>query len=166
VIHRRNPTPPEHILADAAVTDPPPNQRGHEPHRLAQVLSRAEYDVTRRVAAVLEQEGSTVEEWRAHWLLADQHSRTMSEVAEVALLPAASLTRLIDRMVADNLVYRRGDLRDRRRVLVRITRRGMDQYRRLLSHLERDNVFDGMGAELVQLTDLLNAMLDRLRASS
>jgi DNA-binding MarR family transcriptional regulator len=129
------------------------------------VLSRAEYDVTRRVAAVLEQEGSTVEQWRALSLLADQKSRTMSEIAEMARVPAASLTRLIDRMVADNLVYRRSDPRDRRRILVRITARGMAQYRRLLSHLERDDVFDGMGDELVQLTDLLNVMLDRLRAS-
>lgn len=143
------------------MSEPPAD---HEPHRVAQVLSRAEYEVTRRVAAVLEREGATVEQWRALSLLADGESRPMSEIAEVALLPAASLTRLVDRLVADNLVYRRGDPRDGRRVLVRITPRGAAHHRRLLARLEGDAVFAGLGAEIVQLTDLLGVVLDRLRA--
>ena len=42
----------------------------HEPHRLAQLLSRAEYALRRRVATVLDLEGCTVEQWRALTLLA------------------------------------------------------------------------------------------------
>jgi DNA-binding MarR family transcriptional regulator len=149
----------------ASVPDPPTNQGAHEPHRLAQLLSRAEYEVTRRIAAVLEQEDATVEQWRTLSLLADGESRAMSEIGEVALLPAPSLTRLVDRMVADNLVYRHGDPRDRRRVLVRITRRGAAHYRRLLAHLENDDVFSDIEDELVRLTDPLNVMLDRLHGT-
>jgi DNA-binding MarR family transcriptional regulator len=130
------------------------------------VLSRAEYEVTRRIAAVLEREGATIEEWRTLSLLADGESRTMSELAEVALLPPPSLTRLVDRMVADNLVYRRGDPHDGRRVLVRITPRGEAHYRRLLAQLEGDPVFAEIGDEIVQLTDLLGVVLERLRGVS
>ena len=42
----------------------------------------------------------------------------MTEVAEFAMPPAPSLTKVVDRMVSLNLVYRRPDLRDRRRVLI------------------------------------------------
>ena len=55
----------------------------------------------------------------------------MSELAEVAQLPPASLTRLIDGMVGDNLVYRKADARDRRLVLVHVTPRGSALYRRI-----------------------------------
>jgi len=90
--------------------------------QLAQLLSRAERRLTRRLARPLEEEGATVEQWRALVLLADGAGHTMSEIAEFALLPSPSNTRLIDRMVADNLVYRKADMRDRRRVLVHVDR--------------------------------------------
>ena len=47
----------------------------------------------------------------------------MSEIAEFALVPAPSLTRLVDRMATDGLVHRTVDARDRRRVLVHLTPR-------------------------------------------
>lgn len=127
------------------------------------MLSRVEREVTRRVATVLSDEGATVEQWRTLSLLADGRSRSMSEIADVVLLPAPTLTRLIDRMVADNLVYRRSDSTDRRRVLVRISERGAAHHRRLLASLQRDDVFLGIADEIVQLTDLLNVTLDHLR---
>ena len=49
----------------------------------------------------------------------------MSELAEFTQLPPASLTRLVDGLVADNLVHRKPDPRDRRGVLVHITERGL-----------------------------------------
>jgi DNA-binding MarR family transcriptional regulator len=146
----------------SAVGDSLDNPVPHEPHRLAQLLSRAEHALRRRVATVLDLEGCSVEQWRALTLLADGHSRTMSEIAEFALLPAPSLTRLVDRMVADNLVYRRADPADRRRVLVRITPRGAELYRQLLAQLSGDEVFADIGADVAQLADLLNAVIARL----
>ena len=55
----------------------------------------------------------------------------MSELAEFTQLPPASLTRLIDGMVADNLVHRKPDPRDRRGVLVHLTERGLALQARL-----------------------------------
>ncbi|HZC14870.1 MAG TPA: MarR family transcriptional regulator [Thermoleophilaceae bacterium] len=90
----------------------------------------------------------------------------MSEVAEFALLPAPTLTRLIDRMVADNLAYRTVDPQDRRRVLVHITRRGRALQRRLALRIESSHVTilaEADPDDVAQLGALLTDLADRLR---
>lgn len=62
----------------------------------------------------------------------------MTELAAAATVPGPSLTRLVDRLVADNLVYRRVDEDDRRRIRVHMTERGHDLRRRLSARIERD----------------------------
>jgi DNA-binding MarR family transcriptional regulator len=134
--------------------------------QLAQLLSQAERGVTRQIGRVLEQEGSTMEEWRTLVLLADGVSHSMSEIAEFALLPAPTLTRLIDRMVADNLAYRNADPRDRRRVLIHITPRGRALQRRLAGRIESSYgaiLADADADDVAQLAALLTDLADRLR---
>jgi DNA-binding MarR family transcriptional regulator len=134
--------------------------------RLAQLLSQAERGVTRQLRRVLEEEGCTVEQWRTLLLLADGVSHPMSEIAEFALLPAASLTRLIDRMVADNLAYRTADPADRRRVLVHSTPRGRALQRRLAERIERSQaaiLAEADPDDVAQLAALLTQLADRLR---
>jgi DNA-binding MarR family transcriptional regulator len=134
--------------------------------RLAQLLSQAERGVTRQLSRVLEDEGCTVEQWRALVLLADGASHPMSEIAEFALLPAPSLTRLIDRMVADNLAYRKADPQDRRRVLVRVTRRGRGVQKRLAERIEASQaaiLAEADADDVAQLAALLTDVADRLR---
>src|SRR5262245_17781808 len=106
--------------------------------RLVHVLSHTEARVTRELEKVLAQENCTVERWRALALLADGGPHAMTELASFALVSAPSLTRLVDRLVADNLAYRLPDPRDRRRVLVHITDRGRDCYRRACRRIARD----------------------------
>jgi DNA-binding MarR family transcriptional regulator len=135
-------------------------------HRLAQLLSQAERGVTRQLGRVLEEEGCTVEQWRTLVLLADGVSHPMSEIAEFALLPAPTLTRLIDRMVADNLAYRKADPRDRRRVLVHITPRGRALQRRLAGRIEDTQaaiLAEADADDVAQLAALLTDLVDRLR---
>jgi DNA-binding MarR family transcriptional regulator len=62
----------------------------------------------------------------------------MSDIARHVMLPAATLTRVIDRLVEVNLVYRRGDLGDRRRVLVFVSPRGRSLYRKLAGTVDRE----------------------------
>jgi MarR family transcriptional regulator, organic hydroperoxide resistance regulator len=131
---------------------------------LAHLLSRAERRVTGRLSAALETEGLTLAQWRVLSLLSDGAGHTMTEAAEFAMLPAPSLTKVVDRMVSLNLVYRRPDLRDRRRVLIYSAARG----RRLHQRLGRDlgpavQVLDDLadGQDAVQLTRLLLRILDR-----
>ncbi|MFD4604510.1 MarR family winged helix-turn-helix transcriptional regulator [Streptomyces sp. NPDC058464] len=105
---------------------------------LAHLLSHAERRVVRRLAAVLAEEDCTVEEWRVLSLVGDGRGHPMSEIADHALMPAPSLTKLVDRMVADNLVHRRPDPHDRRRVLLHLTPRGEDLHRRTAQRVHAD----------------------------
>ena len=86
----------------------------------------------------------------------------MSELAEFTQLPPASLTRLIDGMVADNLVHRTPDPRDRRGVLVHLTERGLTLQARLSERDRRRRAARrDRRAELAALLDAL----DRARRS-
>lgn len=133
---------------------------------LAQLLTQAERGVTRQLGGVLKQEGCTVERWRILVLLADGASHPMSEIAESALLPAPTITRLIDRMVADNLAYRQADPQDRRRVLVRITPRGRALRKRLGLRIEASQatiLADAEDDTVAQLGLLLTDLIRRSR---
>lgn len=130
---------------------------------LAQLLSQAEHRVIRRLGRVLEDEGCTVEQWRALVLLSDGGPHSMSEIGEFALLPPPTLTRLIDRMVAENLAYRKVDSSDRRRILVHISRRGRAVHRRLATRIERRRdviLAEADGAQVGQLAALLTNLVD------
>jgi DNA-binding MarR family transcriptional regulator len=133
---------------------------------LAHLLSQAERRVTERLSAALQREGLTLAQWRVLSLLSDGAGHPMTEAAEFAMLPAPTLTKVVDRMVSSNLVYRRPDLRDRRRVLIYSTARG----RRLYQRLSRDlgpavqmlgDVADEQDA--AELMRLLLRILERLR---
>ncbi len=102
-----------------------------EPARdLAHQLSRAERLLSGRMSALLEAEHCTLDEWRVLKFLADQPGRSMSEIADYAMLPAPTLTKLMDRMVSEGLVYRRADDRDRRRVVAHLAEPGRHRYQR------------------------------------
>lgn len=134
--------------------------------QLAHLLSQAERGVTRQLGRVLEEDGSNVGQWRVLVLLADGGSHPMSEIAEFALLPAPTLTRLIDRMVADNLAYRKADPQDRRRVLVRITPRGRALQRRLAGRIEDSHaaiLAEADPDDVAQLAVLLTDLAARFR---
>jgi DNA-binding MarR family transcriptional regulator len=143
----------------------------HQPPRdLIHLLSRAEHRAVRRLAAALEAEHCSVEQWRALAFLADQ-GRTMTDLADYALLPAPTATKLIDRMVADTLAYRRPDPADRRRVLVYLTERGMLLYGRTQAIVRREQdhlqaVLDDAGELAVRLAHLADALNSAPRRTS
>jgi DNA-binding MarR family transcriptional regulator len=127
---------------------------------LVHALRQAEHRVSRELRRLLTEDGCRVEEWRALELLADGHGHTMSELAEFALVPAPTLTRLVDRLVADNLAYRRADPADGRRVLVRMTPRGRALHDRVARRLdlERSAIVASAGGELARLSAVLLAL--------
>ncbi len=128
---------------------------------LPRVLARVERDVSARLDAVLKAAGSTVEEWRVLSLLADGDGHAMTGIAEHALLPAPTLTKVVDRLVSANLVYRRPDDADRRRVLVFLSERGQAELARLTALVESEwsRVQDAVGREELAL---LRALLTRI----
>lgn len=105
---------------------------------LAHLLSHAERRLVERLATVLTEEGCSVEQWRVLSIAADGEGHPMTEIAEYALMPAPSLTKLVDRMVADNLVYRRPDPNDRRRVLLHLSDRGRILHQRTAHRVQAE----------------------------
>jgi DNA-binding MarR family transcriptional regulator len=129
------------------------------PEQLLHLLSHTQHQVSGRVAAALRNQRSSLEEWQVLSLLADGRGHSMSEIAEFALTPAPTMTKLIDRLVANNLVYRRVDPADRRRVLVFLSARGRAAYRRLRPQVEAS--IEGLD-DVVQLRDLVRELQRRV----
>jgi DNA-binding MarR family transcriptional regulator len=128
------------------------------------LIGDAERRLTRRLSTLLSEHDCTVERWRALSLLAHGESHRMSELAEFTQLPPASLTRLIDGMVADNLVHRKPDPRDRRGILVHLTERGLALQAELSALIADEQLLGDLDErEFAVLLEALGALVDRLR---
>ncbi|WP_036372113.1 MarR family winged helix-turn-helix transcriptional regulator [Micromonospora sp. ATCC 39149] len=130
------------------------------PVDLLRALTRAERLLARRVGAVLATEGLSVEAWRVLCLLADGQGHPMSEVATEESLPPGTLTKLIDQLVDQNLVYRRIDPQDRRRIRAYLTARGRREQERLDALVRAD--LGVLTTEDDALAGALSALVDRL----
>ncbi|MEX3101756.1 MarR family transcriptional regulator [Streptomyces sp. V2] len=134
-----------------------PTSSARRPNDLIRLLTRAERLAARRLQAVLDEEGCSLDAWRVLTLLADDAGHHMSAIAEAAFLPPPTLTKLVDQLVDQNLVHRRVDPHDRRRILVHLTPRGRDHWRRVDRAVRRDWPALGEGDE-----EMLKALLERL----
>ncbi|MEV0634564.1 MarR family winged helix-turn-helix transcriptional regulator [Streptomyces sp. NPDC050619] len=127
---------------------------------LARALTLVERSVVQRIGEALKAEGATLEEWRVLSFLGDGAGRPMTEIAEFALLTAPTLTKVVDRMVSLNLVLRRVDDADRRRVLAFMSERGSEALTRWTAAVERaqEHIVTTLGTEE---TALLRTLLQR-----
>ena len=98
---------------------------------LVEVLTIAQRQVARGLATVLAEEGFTVDQWRILRALADGTGHPMGELAESLMIPHPTLTRFVDGLVDNSLVYRRQAPEDRRRVTVHLARQGQARLSRL-----------------------------------
>lgn len=133
--------------------------------RVAFLLSQAEDRMARRLEPLLATHDCSLERWRVLCGLVSDGSgrgRPMSEIATFAVVPAPTATKLIDGMVADNLVYRRVDVHDRRRILVFPTPRGRALHQLLAVAIQQQPIveFTSPGD-----TETLAVLLDRLIAT-
>ncbi|BBC29502.1 Transcriptional regulator [Streptomyces graminofaciens] len=128
------------------------------PQELLYLLTRAERLAVRRVQSVLDEFDCSVEAWRVLDLLSDGQGHNMTALADHAFLPAPSLTKLVDQLVDQNLVYRRVDPADRRRVLAHLTPRGVQRWQVMVREVRAD------WGDLEQLLpdEELNGLLVRL----
>ncbi|MFH8467969.1 MarR family winged helix-turn-helix transcriptional regulator [Streptomyces sp. NPDC017991] len=136
----------------------PPPRRSQD---LVHLLTRAERLTARRVQAALEEHGCTPDAWRVLSLLSDGEGHPMTAVAEAAFLPPATLTKLVDHLVDQNLVHRRVDPLDRRRILAHLTPRGETYWRRVDREVRARWPALG-GAEEELLRGLLHRLVDTL----
>jgi DNA-binding MarR family transcriptional regulator len=128
------------------------------------LLSLVERTLTGRLEEALRSCGSSLDQWRILRLLADRGGCPMNVVADHVLLLAPKLSKLVDRMVATNLILRRQDHEDRRRVLIVVSQRG----RRALAEWDeatadvRAQFRELLGADADQFEALLRRLQDGL----
>ena len=89
------------------------NKRVIDNH-LASLMARTGRKVTNRLTAELRSIGLSLDAWLVLNMLVTEGSRSMGEMADSLVLNVATATKLIDRMVNDNLVYRKPHHKDRR----------------------------------------------------
>ncbi|NYI03661.1 MarR family winged helix-turn-helix transcriptional regulator [Allostreptomyces psammosilenae] len=142
----------------------PTSSRRHPQHAIT-LLTRAERLLARRVRAVLDAEGHSLDAWRVLSLLADGAGHHMTEIADHAFLPPATLTKLVDQLVDQNLVHRRIDPLDRRRIRAYLTPRGEQLCRRIDAAVRASWAGLPVGeSDQELLTELLTRLVDALEA--
>ncbi|MGZ2259362.1 MarR family winged helix-turn-helix transcriptional regulator [Roseobacter sp. A03A-229] len=102
-----------------------------------------------------------VETWRVLQSLRASEGITMRELAEVVLMNPPTLTKLVDRMVADGLVQRQLSPEDQRRVQLALTDLGISLSDKIVLHVEEQNdrIIETIGSEKAKL---LREALDTL----
>ena len=117
--------------------------------------------ITRAAAAV----GSArLDEWAVLAVLSEDVRHQMSQIAELTHTPPPTMTKLVDRMVASGLVYRRTDTVDRRRVFAFSTARGRQKHHRLQSLIDAALTDLSDDDQLCKLADELHRRWFRTRS--
>lgn len=98
---------------------------------LAVQLRQAEAGIRDRLLPVLAEHGLSAEHWRIIAVVDDHPGVTMSAVATSAVVPAATLTRHVDKLVERALLVRHADPDDKRRVVLALSPAGRSYAGRL-----------------------------------
>lgn len=113
---------------------------------LAYLIASVNRQLEEELVEKLRPEGIPIEQFRILSALSFADGRSMRELADAVLVDPASLTKIIDRMVVDALVYRAPAPGDRRKVLIclapkgtalhdKVERANGDQQRHLVARL-------------------------------
>jgi MarR family transcriptional regulator, organic hydroperoxide resistance regulator len=130
---------------------------------LAYLLAQANREINRQLEARLSKEGVPVEQWRILKVLGDGSGHSMGELADAVLLNHPTLTKMIDRMISDALVYRVQDPTDRRKVLMFVSDRGKALSKRLnsLAVSQEEHILENYGNKPTKdLKRLLESLID------
>jgi DNA-binding MarR family transcriptional regulator len=98
---------------------------------LVELLTVTQRRVARGAAAVLAEDGATLDGYRLLRSLAGATGRSMGELVSALHLPAPTLTRLVDGAVDAALAYRLPDPDDGRKVVVHLSELGRTRLTRL-----------------------------------
>ena len=132
------------------------------------LLSAVERTLTQRLDDALRAEGADIDQWRILRLLVARGGCPMTVVAEHTLMLAPRLSKLVDRMVSANLVIRRPDEQDRRRVLIAASPRGreaLDGWDAATERVQRE-VREIVGQDAEVLDELLRRISARLSGAT
>jgi DNA-binding MarR family transcriptional regulator len=142
-----------------------PDQALHLEHQLCFALYSASLAMTKLYKPLLEDLGLTYPQYLAMLVLWEHDGVTVSELGERLHLDSGTLTPLLKRLEAADLVTRLRDVQDERRVLIRLTAAG----RKLKARAARIPacVLQATQCELSEVMDLtrqVQALRDRLTA--
>lgn len=136
----------------------PDSQAFQLAHLIAGVNRRLEAEIEDR----LRPEGVPIEQFRILRALAAGDGQAMGELAEAVLVDSPTLTKIIDRMVSNALVYRAPEPKDRRKVLIFLSTKGKTLHLRLARLVEApasDLVGRLDGKEAKTLASLLTQLM-------
>jgi DNA-binding MarR family transcriptional regulator len=91
------------------------------PSSLLLLLKQTERRIELGLQPLLDEFGLSIEQWRVMSALYAEPGQPMSVLAEAAVLPAASLTRHVDKLVERGLVVRRIHPDDKRRIVTALS---------------------------------------------
>jgi len=97
------------------------------------------------------------------------HEMTPGELSETVLRSSGGMTQIVDRLEREGLVERATDRADRRKVVVRLTRNGLQTARRasaVYSRARRRIIKELSVDEVAQVDDAIRLLLDVLTADT
>lgn len=136
---------------------------------LAYLLARASHLVSAEFHAQLAALGVAAPTWRVLSTLSDSNGLTVGELAKIVLLKQPTLSKALDRMIADGLVSRTASAADRRQVRVSITSKGRAMVEGLIARAiehEETVLSSYNAAERQSLKQMLKTLIDRLSQQS
>ena len=104
--------------------DRPPDIPPSAPDTLTELILRASAQVSSSLGIRLKPLGVQVDEMRVLYALSAAGGSSMTELSDSLVIGGPTLTRMADRLVSENLVYRAPDPHDRRRVRLHLTDAG------------------------------------------
>ncbi|WP_207937018.1 MarR family transcriptional regulator [Actinomadura sp. KC216] len=125
---------------------------------LVDLLTRTQRALARDLGTFLDEENTSVEQWRVLRALADADDISMGELAVIVEIPHPTLTRIVDSLADSAYLYRSQSPRDRRRVSVHVSDRGRAKLARLesLARTHEQTLTTKYGQETIRdLTTLL-----------
>jgi DNA-binding MarR family transcriptional regulator len=128
------------------------------------LLNQASRLLGQQLSQRLKPTGLSVDKAKILALLIDGNGMSMGELADILVVNNPTLTKMVDRMVTDKLVFREPDSNDRRKVLIRITKPGTDLHgtaQRVVQdqQLQIDNSYQ----QSEELGNLLSVFIQQLR---
>jgi len=104
--------------------DRPPDSADPAPETLTELILRTSAQVSSTLGIRLKPLRVQVDEMRVLHALSAGGGMSMTELSEALVIGGPTLTRMADRLVSENLVYRAPDPHDRRRVRLHLTEAG------------------------------------------
>ena len=126
------------------MTQPQSLQQGEPPSSLAVHVRQVEARLRGVLQPLLDEHGLAMDHWRIIAVIGEEPGLGMGDIATLAVVPAASLTRHMDRLVERGIVVRRIDPGDKRRSVVALSPRGQE-YAARLRGAERSVASAGLG---------------------